>query len=206
MSRQNQKQLNDDVTTYINSLERGELCMSSVLMWLQENLQGYVDEDAQVRQVDSKKERSKHTGLSRLWIYSHHIYRKELLKKIPESARELGLTGFVLPGKPGIICVEGYERNCDDYWQRVKYPNWKHISCKHREDETLNNESCHEEQLSNFSLFTKFEELSFEAHGDYGLRNDYHMDLGQFFEFLKQHNCDYMFNIFFGLQGKPSSS
>lgn len=205
MSREAQKSCNDALQEYITTVA-GELCMSSVLLWVEEQATNFVDLDSQPCACPGAS-RSKYTGLARLWIYSHHIYRKELLRKIPDSAKELDLTGFVLPGKPGIICVEGHKESCDIYWQRLKYPNWKHISCKHREErnfsDNLDLESL-EKQRKDFQIFNDFQELAFEAHGDYGLRNDYHMDLGQFHEFLKQHNCEYMFHIFFGLEGKSS--
>lgn len=55
---------------------------------------------------------------SRFWIYSHHIYNKEKRKCILEWAKELGLTGFSMPGKPGVVCIEGPQDSCEDYWQR----------------------------------------------------------------------------------------
>ena len=137
MSRISQKEFNECLLNCMRTLEEGDLCMSSVLMWIQENAEEWIDENKKDEDASTSsftKTKCKYSGLSKLWIYSHHIYRKELLKKIPESAKELDLTGFCLPGKPGIICAEGYKENCDEYWQRLKYPNWKHISCKHRED------------------------------------------------------------------------
>ncbi len=214
LSRCDQKQLNEDLSEFVRNLDPEDICVTAIIMWLQDNGVKYFCSPSS-SQTDSTCNSSKmlstdptHMTLSRLWIYSHHIYRKELLKKIPEVAKELDLTGFVLPGKPGIICVEGQKKQCDEYWQRLRYPNWKHISCKHREDKTVvvsQLQSDFKEQISNFRLFTNFEELSFEAHGDYGLRNDYHMDLGQFRKFLMQHKCDYMFSIFFGLESSGSN-
>lgn len=43
------------------------------------------------------------------------VKRKDIL----DLSREFDLTGFCLPGKPGIICVEGMSRNTDDWWQKV---------------------------------------------------------------------------------------
>jgi hypothetical protein len=40
------------------------------------------------------------------WIYSHHIYSKVKRRALQELAEQFRLTGFCLPGKPGIICVE----------------------------------------------------------------------------------------------------
>ncbi len=206
MSRSSQKQFNDCVQEFVKTLECGELCINSVISWIQEHAEEYKGTDDDKGTVDhlEPKVKVKFTGVSRLWIYSHHIYRKELLRKIPESAKELDLTGFCLPGKPGIICVEGFKENCDEYWQRLKYPNWKHISCKHREDSPFTDPTNVNDCLRKFRLFKVFETLTFEAHGDYGLRNDYHMDLGQFRDFLLEHGCEHMFQIFFGLEAKSS--
>lgn len=206
MSRTAQRNINESLQCYMSTLEIGELHMNSIIFWIQEHMGKYLvntlPDNAANSHGKTAKVKLKYTGLSRLWIYSHHIYRKELLKKIPESAKELDLTGFCLPGKPGIICVEGFKENCDEYWQRLKYPNWKHISCKHREDCSLPDSACPEDDLVQFRLFKEFDVLAFEAHGDYGLRNDYHMDLGKFRYYLQQHGCHNMFQIFFGLDSK----
>ena len=205
-SRSQQKEFNDKLDEFVSSQPLGELCLSSILMWIQEKAPHLIKLGPQNETKSPiKRQKSKHTGISRLWIYSHHIYRKELLKKIPECAQELDLTGFCLPGKPGIICVEGYSDFCDEFWRKLRYPNWKHISCKHREDKPIASDTDAEEALRTFRLFSSFEELAFEAHGDYGLRNDYHMDLGQFRQYLEKHGCQQIFTILFGLDGKTAS-
>ncbi|XP_066299233.1 RWD domain-containing protein 2A-like [Branchiostoma lanceolatum] len=203
LSRQQQKDINEKLITFLGTLDLGELCTMPVVQWVQENAGKHITlsyADLQSKNTQTVKETNKQTSLSRFWIYSHHIYRQELLRKIPALARELDLTGFCLPGKPGIICVEGQTKYCEEYWHKLRYPNWKHISCKHREDAECKDKN----EEASFRLFTMFEELTFEAHGDYGLRNDYHMDLGRFLEYLKEHKCDYMFSIFFGVEGKES--
>jgi hypothetical protein len=45
-------------------------------------------------------------GFSRYWIHSHHIYSKAKRRDLLALAQQYRLTGFCLPGKPGIICVE----------------------------------------------------------------------------------------------------
>ncbi len=57
-------------------------------------------------------------AFSRFWIFSHHIYSKEKRKLILEWSRELKLSGFSLPGKPGVVCAEGETGNCEEYWRR----------------------------------------------------------------------------------------
>ena len=49
--------------------------------------------------------------------------------------------------------------------------------------------------MENFRKFDKFEEIGF-VKGD---TRDYHMDMGEFFKYLQNHNCEYMFKELFGI-------
>ncbi|NXC38847.1 RWD2A protein, partial [Penelope pileata] len=195
LHRQQQLQLNTHLAAHISSLDAGELCVCEAVQWVKEHSLPYLERSKVASESAPKAAVGKET-FQRMWIYSHHIYRQELRKKIFESAKKLNLTGFCLTGKPGVICVEGVRGNCEEFWRVIRYPNWKHISCKHVE----NTET--EGSVDNLRLFPTFEDLQFQAHGDYGLRNDYHMDLGQFLEFLKQHQSGHIFQILFGVEGK----
>lgn len=70
------------------------------------------------------------------WIFSHHIRNPKKRKVIVDWARELGLTGCCLPGKPGIIVVEGPEDKVEEYWKRIRVLTWKRIQVKDREEIT----------------------------------------------------------------------
>ncbi|XP_030411696.1 RWD domain-containing protein 2A isoform X3 [Gopherus evgoodei] len=199
LDRPNQLQLNKHLTSHISSLDLGELCVCAAVQWVRDNSASYF-QNSNVSFETAPKEKAVKIIFHRMWIYSHHIYRQELKKKIFDCAKQLNLTGFCLTGKPGIICVEGLKENCEEFWHVIRYPNWKHISCKHVESmETEGNED-------KLHLFHTFEDLQFQAHGDYGLRNDYHMDLGQFLEFLKKHQSEHIFQILFGVEGKHSDN
>ncbi|XP_069707032.1 RWD domain-containing protein 2A [Phaenicophaeus curvirostris] len=197
LHRQQQLQLNTGLASYISSLNSGELCIYEAVQWVKENTLPYLEDDKISSGIAAKEVVVKET-LHRMWIYSHHIYRQELRKKIFDCAKKLNLTGFCLTGKPGVICVEGLRENCEEFWRVIRYPNWKHISCKHVESVET------EGSIDDLRLFSAFEDLQFQVHGDYGLRNDYHMDLGQFLEFLKQHQSGHIFQILFGVEGKLS--
>ncbi|XP_050750328.1 RWD domain-containing protein 2A [Gymnogyps californianus] len=197
LHRQQQLQLNTGLASHISSLDSGELCIYEAVQWVKDNSLPYL-ENSKISPESASEEVVVKETLHRMWIYSHHIYRQELRRKIFDCAKKLNLTGFCLTGKPGVICVEGLRENCEEFWRVIRYPNWKHISCKHVENiET-------EGGIDNVRLFRAFEDLQFQAHGDYGLRNDYHMDLGQFLEFLKQHQSGHVFQILFGVEGKLS--
>ena len=36
-----------------------------------------------------------------------------------ELSKQYDLSGFCLPGKPGIICIEGLEYNVESWWYEV---------------------------------------------------------------------------------------
>ena len=89
------------------------------MQWVLENASEYIGSSNEETSdaVESNATAQPNT-FTRMWIYSHHIYSKEKRKCILEWAKELNLTGFSMPGKPGVICVEGIQEHCEDYWQR----------------------------------------------------------------------------------------
>ncbi|XP_053458275.1 RWD domain-containing protein 2A isoform X2 [Nycticebus coucang] len=181
------------------TFDPGELCVCAAIQWLQDNCGSYFLSRKLAYEPSAQAKPVKSTFL-RMWIYSHHIYQQDLRKKILEVGKRLDVTGFCMTGKPGIICVEGLKGQCEEFWHTIRYPNWKHISCKHAESVDTEGDG------RNLRLFHAFEELLLEAHGDYGLRNDYHMNLGQFLEFLKKHKSEHVFQILFGIESKSSES
>ncbi|NWX25629.1 RWD2A protein, partial [Notiomystis cincta] len=199
LHRQQQLQLNTGLASHISSLDSGDLCVCEAVQWVKDNSLPFLENSKTSSECAPKEVRVKET-LHRMWIYSHHIYRQELRRKIFDWAKKLNLTGFCLTGKPGVICVEGLQEHCEEFWRAIRYPSWKHISCKHVENVEA------EGSVDDLRLFQGFEDLQFQAHGDYGLRNDYHMDLGQFLEFLKQHQSGHIFHILFGVEGKHSDN
>jgi hypothetical protein len=127
----------------------------------------------------------KKKSYSRLWIYSHHIYNTEKRRNILHWAHELHVNGFSLPGKPGIICIEGQESDVDEYWTRLRNLTWKKLQMK--EKEHLNDES--------YLRFNQFQEL------DYLLDNHGKGDFGQFYQYLQDKQLEKMFNLYFGFDG-----
>ncbi|EDV26854.1 uncharacterized protein TRIADDRAFT_54187 [Trichoplax adhaerens] len=191
LQRDEQKDLNTKLREHVDELiGLGELCIVPTLQWIQENLSNYISHSAACTSKTLPKEpisAESDNKLSRLLLYMHHIYSKTKRKVIVEWAEELNLTGFCLPGKPGVLCVEGDEKAVSDYFARLRRLNWKRITSRHREDSyTLQRK------------FTSFEEVAFSVHGG----RNYHMDLGQFSQYLQDHDLGEMFQIIFGVDGK----
>ncbi|CAH8533774.1 unnamed protein product [Heterobilharzia americana] len=67
------------------------------------------------------------TGAERiicLWIISHHIRSSIKRRLILEWSKELELSGCCMPGRPGLIIVEGKETKADEYWRRLRNLQW----------------------------------------------------------------------------------
>lgn len=99
--------------------------------------------------------------LQRMWIYSHHIKSKRKRSSIIENARDLQLTGFSLPGKPGIICVEGWLKDTQEFYRLLKAMHWQRVQVRLVESaDTVEGAGGGggDTDLNAFRKFSKFEE------------------------------------------------
>ncbi|KAM8853412.1 RWD domain-containing protein 2B [Synchiropus picturatus] len=198
LSRAQQTRLHCALTSYLSENCRGEVCVLSAVDWVKENLPCFIDKSSPA--APALKREAAHTapveGFTRLWIYSHHIYNTTKRKSILEWSRELGLSGFSMPGKPGIVCVEGAQEACEEFWSRVKVLTWKRIMIRHREDVPIDPQD--HRTVDSLRKFSGFEEAMFDPHGN--RRN--HMDLGLLYQFLSEKGCCDVFQMYFGIEGR----
>lgn len=183
--------INKNLNEFITAMERGEPCIFSAISWLQDNANNYLD--VLVAPTGEDSNNSKNKKLVRYWIYSHHIYSKTKRREIIDLANHLKLSGFTLPGRPGIICIEGAHSDCEEWWQIIKLMNWKKIYCKIIEEDT----DGLEEQ---FRKFQGFSEVVFRNTGV----KCTHMDMGELLRYLEEHQVSYIFNEIFGLEAKSN--
>ncbi|XP_023118688.2 RWD domain-containing protein 2B [Amphiprion ocellaris] len=203
LSRAQQTELQTHLNVYLTENCQGEVCVLSAVDWVKDNLQVFINKSLFTAPVSKKEPASSQPQevFSRLWIYSHHIYNKSKRKNILEWSKELCLSGFSMPGKPGIVCVEGPQSACEEFWSRVKVLTWKKIMIRHREDIPLDRQgedSRTVESIDSLRKFTGFEEAMFDPHGNRGN----HMDLGQLYQFLNEKGCCDVFQIYFGIEGR----
>lgn len=195
LSRSQQTQLNSDLTEYLQTNCLGDVCILNATEWVREYGCGYVSKDSSPALTPGNSVQPGDLFLTRLWIYSHHIYNKCKRKNILEWAKELSLTGFSMPGKPGVVCVEGPQSACEEFWSRLRKLNWKRILIRHREDIPLDGANTEMETQRKFSIF---EEKVFSVNGARGN----HMDFGQLYQFLNVSHCGEVFQMLFGVEGQ----
>ncbi|KAM4794818.1 RWD domain-containing protein 2B [Rhinophrynus dorsalis] len=199
LMRSQQTQLNSDLSKYLSTNCSGDVCILSATEWVKDNASAYLNKDTSSSELQPELMTHEKPVFTRLWIYSHHIYNKVKRKHILEWSKEMELSGFCMPGKPGIVCVEGPQESCEEFWSRIRKLTWKRILIRHREDVPL---SCPVSEVSKeiqkLRKFQTLEEKAFDVHGARGN----HMDLGQLYQFLSENGCSNVFPMYFGIEGR----
>ncbi|KAG8221846.1 hypothetical protein J437_LFUL003222 [Ladona fulva] len=197
LSRDQQHELNNNLAEFIQSLDRGDICILQAISWLQEHALEYVKTE-EITKPNLCSSEDCDNNFARLWIYSHHIFSKIKRREILDLSHEYNITGFCLPGRPGIICIEGMSRNCEDWWFKIKHLNWKKIMCRKKELIPINSE----EDCIRMRKFSTFQEVSFMGEKNSVKGRNGHMDMGALLRYLDDHNCAHAFRDYFGIDGK----
>ena len=203
LSRRGQDDLNSDLADFVATLPKGEVCLLTIAEWIRDNTSSYCPPPVTKLQSDMVAGGGVGTSASgggggpfcRMWLYMHHIYSKTKRRNILDLADRLELSGFCLPGKPGVVCVEGSEQSTKQFYNILRRWNWKSISCRHREEVASN--CTGDSSSSSQRKIVGFRELALETHGP----RQNHMDMGQFRAYLEEHKLGYMFTIIFGVEG-----
>lgn len=197
--RTQQTRLHSDLNTYLKNNCNGDVCILSAVEWVKDNASTYLNLVSPTDHQHGSSATPEDSVFTRLWIYSHHIYNKQKRKYIMEWSEELGLSGFSMPGKPGIVCVEGAQEPCEEFWSRIRKLTWKRILIRHREDVPLSCSSSDVQiNIQKLRKFPPLKEMAFDAHGARGN----HMDLGQLYHFLQERGCSDVFPMYFGIEGR----
>lgn len=190
--------MNHDLSEFTTSLPLGEVCLLTLAEWVRENSASYWPITHSLPPPHKPSREKKNVTFSRIWLYMHHIYSKTKRRNILDLADQLSLSGFCLPGKPGVVCVEGDVASTREFFNILRRWNWKSITCRYREeeDEVVGGSG----DMSSQRRFDGFRELGLDTHGP----RQNHMDMGQFRNFLEQHSRGYVFPILFGVEGQIS--
>lgn len=79
--------------------------------------------------------------LVRVWFYFPSLSTREKRSDMVNYAASYSITGFVLAGKPGVLCLEGASVAIDNYMKEIKSVSWgdipshqKKVSERYREE------------------------------------------------------------------------
>ncbi|KAJ3278255.1 hypothetical protein HK104_002518 [Borealophlyctis nickersoniae] len=117
-----------------------------------------------------------HQVFVREWYYLPSLSTKQKRQDMITYAYNHQLTGFVTPGKPGILCVEGLDRNVQSYFSDIRTKSWADIPSAHRRMTPMHCEktvvaSGGREAFEGLRKFEGMVEVTFDLHGARGNRN-----------------------------------
>lgn len=94
---------------------------------IQENAPKHLQRDSSATKSTPDVSESENEPLLRVWFYFPSLSTREKRKDLVNYAPRYKLTGFVLAGKPGVLCLEGSSRSVDDYMNAIKNESWGDI-------------------------------------------------------------------------------
>ncbi|KAI7875174.1 hypothetical protein K492DRAFT_211097 [Lichtheimia hyalospora FSU 10163] len=154
---------------------------------------------AYLEQQNNAKNNDKDSGpvtFLREWIWFPMIYTREKRGHIIDWAPGYGVTGFLCPGKPGALCMEGIDKNVQRFINDIKTVSWSDIPASHRKMSTKWQERHHCDSMQDLNRHRKFPdmtEVTFDLHGAFGNHND----LGMLQQWLKEKDCPDAFDHLF---------
>ncbi|KAI7769218.1 hypothetical protein LZL87_011935 [Fusarium oxysporum] len=109
-------------------------------------------------------------SLVRVWFYFPSISTRAKRDDLVNYAPTYGLTGFLLAGKPGILCLEGGSVAVDDFMKFIKTESWGDIPAHHKKV----SERYREEAVDLKRAFSDMQEITdmIEKRGARGNRGD----------------------------------
>ena len=131
ITRTSQSNLNKSLHGFLSELPTGEIMILEIINWVQENSAIYFEKENDIIEKtssDTNSEEDTNNEEYCFWIYMHHIYSKDKRKSIMNWAKEYKLTGFVMGGKPGVICVEGNLNDIEKYCVKVRSLIWRKMT------------------------------------------------------------------------------
>lgn len=181
---------------YIQTLEKSDVYVYEVITWIKDNFDEFLaaEKNTTLSMNDEQAAKKSDILMERLWIYSHHIKSKTKRQNIVKHSKELELSGFMLPGKPGIICVEGEKENTQNFWKIIRVWNWHKITIRKSEEKIRS-----PDKMDTFRRFSGFrEEIFTDINADGDAVEEVKMNMSIFMKFLELHRCSYMKKELFG--------
>lgn len=183
LTRQQETVIKTSIEEFIKSDEvcKDETYVYQVITWLESKIDEMIGHPADMQEnseIDSE-------SMERHWIYSHHIYSKIKRQNIMKLTRNNDIGGFMWPGKPGVICLEGKTVDVKDVTREIKSWQWQKIK-------TVKIEAFEGQEGLKFD---EFEEIV-TSESDEG--ENVKMDTSRFFKYLESHESAHMKKELFG--------
>lgn len=172
-------------------IDKSDPYIYQIIIWLQDSVEDILKtENNSNTDMVEEEEKELAIKMERVWLWSHHIYSKIKRQNIVKLCKSNKLSGFMWPGKPGVICIEGTFDNVEEVTKAIKSWQWQKLKI-------VKIENCNNDVEGDFSRFSGFEEI-LTGDGDDG--EDVKMDTGRFFKYLENHQSSNMKMELFGFE------
>ncbi|KAG1471113.1 hypothetical protein G6F56_002306 [Rhizopus delemar] len=187
LSRQDHEQL-------MASMVPGEDRTSGIL----ENIQQLqmLAEPMLVEEKEQVREKTEQCDFLREWIWFPMIYTREKRGHIISWAPSYQITGFLCPGKPGCMCLEGSKEKVAQFIHDIKTISWSDIPSSHKKMTSQWKEAfvCNNSnEFESHRLFKEMTEIKFDIHGAFSNHND----LGKLQLWMEEKGCGEAFEHLF---------
>lgn len=99
----------------------------SAFEYVKENAVKYIPKKQPLPEASQTSITRDSEPLLRVWFYFPSLSTREKRKDLVNYAPRYNLTGFVLAGKPGVLCLEGTSANVHNYMNAIKNESWGDI-------------------------------------------------------------------------------
>ncbi|XP_055306674.1 RWD domain-containing protein 2A-like [Sitodiplosis mosellana] len=186
-----ENEIKRQVYEYIDGdeVDRSTVYVYPIVVWLQDNIDKIISNTTKSSAVQKQSPDQLNVDapveMERLWIYSHHLKSTQKRQDIMKLAKELDLSGFSKPGKPGIVCIEGVKACTQEFWKIIRQWAWQRITVRLSEIKSKPQSKCQQ-----FRRFNQFREILYGDDCD----NDSvaPITMSEFMKFLENHNCGYV--------------
>lgn len=177
-------------TKFADGIDKSSVYVYQIVTWVKENWERIAMENDVSNgkcEATSDTDAKKSIEMERIWIYSHHLKSTTKRQDILKLAKELDLSGFSKPGKPGIICVEGRKADTQEFWKCIRQWAWQRITIRLTESKLRLDWNMN--AFRRFSGFNEKLDARTDANDD---ERHQPMDMSAFMKFLEQHQCNYV--------------
>ncbi|KAJ3089455.1 hypothetical protein HK100_007740 [Physocladia obscura] len=133
--------------------------------------------------------------LVRYWYTLISLSTREKRNDLVQWAPTFGLTGFVMAGKPAVVCCEGQASRIDAYMSEIKALSWADVPSHQKKISITCQETIAQRKFTEMTEITHL----FTMGGHRGNRPD----LGQVKKWFDDHNVGKVFPLVFGGPNSP---
>ncbi|KAJ3234224.1 hypothetical protein HDU81_001619 [Chytriomyces hyalinus] len=174
----------------VDGLDWSEMAVNAIqrLREEQELLKEVQDKDTE-RSEEATTTAQDAEPLQRCWFLLISLSTPSKRDELVAWAPQYNLSGFVLAGKPGLVCLEGARKDIDAYMSEIKSVSWADVPSHQKKISLVLTETIGARKFSDMSEITDL----FSMHGKRGNR----ADLGQVREWMESKGVGKLFGMVF---------